>query len=50
MNHLSVPTLEHVRKMKKPVLTVKAVSRYNSPNAGIFLKSEEMISRCSTTS
>lgn len=34
VNHLSIPTLEHVRKMKKPVLTVKAVSRYNSPNAG----------------
>ena len=36
LNFLSIPTLEHVRKMKKPVLTVKAVSRYNTPNAGRF--------------
>lgn len=31
-NFLSIPTLEHVRKMKKPVLTVKAVTRFCNPD------------------
>lgn len=31
-NFLSIPTLEHVRRMKKPVLTVKAVTRFCNPD------------------
>ncbi|KAK8812515.1 hypothetical protein WA538_003729 [Blastocystis sp. DL] len=34
-SYLSIPTLEHVRRMKKPVLTVKAVSRYMRPDANL---------------
>ncbi|KAK8789742.1 hypothetical protein WA171_001833 [Blastocystis sp. BT1] len=32
---LTIPTLEHVRRMKKPVLTVKAVSLYSRPDVDV---------------